>query len=115
MSSATTRIPVVRAEDVIVTKDALAVELYDGRSSSVPLAWYPCLAHGKPGERSNWRLVDQGLGIHWPALDEDISVENFLAGQASGESQRSLKKWLFQRASSDDEVDEEAHEHHTWR
>ena len=56
---------------------------------------------GTPNERSNWRLVGQRLGIHWPALDEDISVENRLAGRASGESQRSLKRWLSQRASSD--------------
>ena len=115
MSSSTTRITVVRAEDMIVTEDALAVELSDGHSISVPLAWYPRLVHGKPGERSNGRLVGQGVGINLPALDEDISVENLLAGQASGESQRSLKKWLSQRASSDDEVDEEAYKHHAWR
>ena len=81
MSSSTPRIPVVRAEDMIVTEDALSVELSDGCSISVPLAWYPRLVHVKPGERSNWRLVDQGVGIHWPALAEDISLENLLAGQ----------------------------------
>ena len=100
MSSSTPRIPVVRPEDMIVTEDALAVELSDGRSIFVPLAWYPRPVHGKPGERSNWRLVGQGVGLHWPALDEGISVENLLAGQASGENQRSLKKWLSKRASS---------------
>lgn len=100
MSSSTTRIPVVRADDVIVTEDTLTVDLSDGRSISVPLAWYPRLVHGTPEERSNWRLVGQGVGIHWPALDEDISVENLLTGRASGESQRSLKRWLSQRASS---------------
>jgi hypothetical protein len=94
MSSVTTRVSLVRAEDVIVTGDALTVELSDGRSISVPLAWYPRLLHGAPEERSNWRLVGQGIGIHWLALDEDISVENLLAGQASGESQQSLKRWL---------------------
>jgi hypothetical protein len=83
MSSSTTRIPVVHAEDVIVNEDALAVECPDGRSISVPLAWYPRLVHGKPGERSNWRLVGPGVGIHWPALDEDTSVENLLAGQGA--------------------------------
>ena len=100
MSSSTTRFPFVRAEDLTVTEDTLAAELFDGRSSFVPLAWYPRPVHGKLGERSNWRLVGQGVGLHWPALDEGISVENLLAGQASGESQRSLKKWLSQRASS---------------
>ncbi|MCA1727905.1 MAG: DUF2442 domain-containing protein [Actinobacteria bacterium] len=100
MSSSTTRIPVVRAEDVIVTEDALTVELSDGCSISVPLAWYPRLVHGTSEERSNWRLVGQGTGIHWLALDEDVSADNLLAGRASGESQRSLKRWLSRHSSS---------------
>lgn len=100
MSSSTTEIPVARAEDVRVTGDALAVELSDGRSISAPLAWYPRLLHGTPEERSLWRLIGGGIGIHWPELDEDVSVENLLAGRASGESQRSLKRWLEQRTSS---------------
>ena len=100
MSSSTTRISAVRAEAVTVTEDTLAVELSDGRFISVPLAWYPRLVHGTPEERSNWRFIGQGTGIHWPTLDEDISVENLLAGRASGESQRSLKRWLSQRTSS---------------
>ncbi len=99
MSSSTTESAVVRAETVSVTDDTLTVELSDGRSISAPLAWYPRLLHGTPKERSNWRLVGQGAGIHWPAPDEDISVQNLLAGQASGESQRSLKRWLAQRVS----------------
>lgn len=97
MSSSTTEIPVVRAETVTVTEDALSVELSDGRSISAPLAWYPRLLHGTPEERSNWRLIGQGTGVHWPALDEDISVQNLLTGKASGESQRSLKRWLAHR------------------
>ena len=97
MSSSTTETPVVRAETVAITGDAISVELSDGRSISAPLAWYPRLLHGTPEERSNWRLVGQGTGIHWPALDEDVSVQNLLSGQASGESQRSLKRWLAQR------------------
>jgi hypothetical protein len=99
MSSSTEALA-ARAQNVTCTEDTLTVELSDGRSVSVPLAWYPRLMHGTPDERSNWRLVGQGLGVHWPALDEDISVENLLAGRASGESQRSLKRWLSQRASS---------------
>ncbi len=101
MGSSTTETPVVRAETVIISGDAITVELSDGRSISVPLAWYPRLLHGTPGERSNWRLIGRGSGIHWPELDEDISMGNLLAGQASGESQESLKRWLSQRASSD--------------
>ncbi len=87
----------VRAQNLIVTEDTLTVELSDGRSLSVPLAWYPRLLHGTLEEREKWRLIGQGTGINWPALDEDISVENLLEGKGSGESQRSLKRWLTQR------------------
>jgi hypothetical protein len=83
-----------RAESVQVTDDSLAVDLDDGRTIIVPLAWYPRLHRGTPGERAHWRLIARGEGIHWPDLDEDISVENLLAGHRSGESQASFKKWL---------------------
>ncbi len=83
---------------VAVTEDSLVVDLADGRTVSVPLAWYPRLWHGEQVERDNWRLIGQGEGIHWPDLDEDISVENILYGKPSGESQRSLKGWLAGRA-----------------
>ncbi len=65
----------------------------------VPLAWYPRLLHGKAEERNNWRLIGEGEGIHWPDLDEDISVENVISGKPSGESQRSFKQWLEERAA----------------
>lgn len=100
MSSSTTETPVARAETVTITDDTITAELSDGRSISVPLAWYPRLVHGFSSERSNWRLIGGGAGIHWPELDEDISVGNLLAGQASGESQKSLKRWLSQRDST---------------
>ena len=100
MSSSTTSVSIVYAQGVSVTEDTLTIELSDGRSLSVPLAWYPRLVHGTAEERSNWRMIGQGSGIHWPALDEDISIENLLSGRASGESQRSFKQWLSQRASS---------------
>ena len=86
------------ATTVIVTEDTLAVDLADGRTISVPLAWYPRLSKGTPEERNAWRLLGQGRGIHWFALDEDISVENLLAGKSSTESQASLKAWLAVRA-----------------
>jgi len=89
---------------VSVTNDTLAVELSDGRSIAVPLAWYPRLLHGTVEERSRWRLIGQGLGIHWPDLDEDISVENLLVGRPSAESQQSLKKWLARRESGHDSL-----------
>ena len=83
-----------------VTADSLEVELTDGRSMAVPLAWYPRLASGTMAERNHWRLIGRGEGIHWPALDEDISVDNLLSGARSGESQRSFKAWLQLRATA---------------
>jgi hypothetical protein len=82
---------------VRTTKDLLVVTLDDGRSISVPLPWFPRLAHGTAQERREWRLIGGGRGIHWPALDEDISVEHLLAGFASRESKASLKRWLDSR------------------
>ncbi len=78
--------------------DTLTVELADGRTIAVPLAWFPRLAHAPAEERNSWRLIGGGRGIHWPAIDEDISVANLLAGQPSMESQSSFKKWLATRA-----------------
>ena len=88
-----------KAQNVGVTDDTLAVDLSDGRTISVPLAWLPRLLHGTPEERSNWRFIGGGVGIHWPDLDEDVSVENLLAGKPSGESQSSFKRWLEKRQS----------------
>jgi hypothetical protein len=82
---------------VDVTRTSLTARLVDGRTVSVPLLWFPRLAHGSPAERAHWRLIGRGEGIHWPDLDEDISVANLLAGKPSGESQRSLKRWLESR------------------
>ncbi|HTU93440.1 MAG TPA: DUF2442 domain-containing protein [Gemmataceae bacterium] len=83
---------------VEVSEDTLSVELADGRTIAAPLAWYPRLMHASAEERSCWRLIGGGRGIHWPAIDEDISVANLLAGQPSAESQSSFKKWLASRA-----------------
>jgi hypothetical protein len=85
------------AQHVSVTDDSLVVDLADGRTLLVPLAWYPRLLHGTPEERSHWRLIGRGEGIHWPDLDEDVSIEGLLAGIPSGESQRSFKRWLESR------------------
>src|ERR1041384_5065334 len=84
---------------VLVTDDTLAVDVNDGRTISVPLAWYPRLLHGTPEERNRWRLIGSGEGIHWPDLDEDLSVEGLIFGRPSGESQRSLQRWLEKRAT----------------
>jgi hypothetical protein len=83
--------------EVRVSQAALEVRLDDGRVLSVPLAWYPRLAHGSTRERRQWRIIGGGIGIHWPALDEDISVAGLLAGLPSGESASSLKRWLAAR------------------
>ena len=82
------------ARDATVTGDTLTVELSDGRTIAVPLAWYPRLIHATKKERGNWRLIGKGQGIHWPDLDEDVSVEGLLAGRPSGESQESFRRWL---------------------
>jgi hypothetical protein len=99
MNSLVIETRIATAQRVTATEDALTVDLSDGRTLSVPLAWYPRLLHGTPEERNNWRLIGNGEGIHWPDLDEDISVENLVLGKPSGESQRSLKQWLEQRAA----------------
>ena len=85
------------AQCVSVNDDALVVDLADGRTITVPLAWFPRLARGTATERTNWRLIAGGEGIHWPDLDEDISVESLLAGRRSGETQASLRQWLQRR------------------
>ena len=87
------------AQDVKVTDDTLSVDLGDGRTISVPLAWFPRI-NGTPKEQNNWRLIGRGEGIHWEDLDEDISIEGLLAGHASGERQASFKKCLDKRNSS---------------
>ena len=89
-----------RAADVNVTQDELTVQLEDGRTLLVPLVWYPRLFHGNHRERAQWRLIGRGIGIHWPSLDEDISVEGLLAGRRSNESQESLRRWLEKRGSA---------------
>lgn len=82
------------AEEVTIAEDTLKVECSDGRTISVPLAWYPRLVHATQEERDNWELIGEGQGIRWPDLDEDLSVEGLIAGHPSGESQRSFKRWL---------------------
>ncbi len=69
-----------RAQKVDVTEDDLTVTLADGRRVSVPLAWFPRLLHASPAQRSNWQLLGDGEGIHWPDVDEDLSVAGILRG-----------------------------------
>ena len=100
MSSSTVEPRLTLATQVEVSEDALSVELDDGRMIAAPLGWYPRLATASEPERNNWRFIGGGTGIYWPDLDEDVSIANLLAGNPSGESQTSLKKWLSSRARS---------------
>ena len=100
MTTLAIELRMVSAQNVRVTDEALIVDLSDGRTVSVPLAWFPRLLHGTTEERNKWRLIGDGEGVHWPELDEDISVENLILGKPSGESQKSFKKWLEARTKS---------------
>ena len=89
---------VPKIKGLTVTDDTLSADLSDGRTISVPLAWYPRLMNGSVEERNNWRFIARGEGIHWVDLDEDISITNLILGQPSGESQKSFQRWLKSRA-----------------
>ena len=93
MPNSTTEPTAPTATKVTATNDALTVALTDGRVVSVPLVWYPRLIHATPKERANTELYADGT-IHWPDLDEDISVDALLAGRRSFESEASFARWL---------------------
>ena len=97
MSSSMIDIELANAVRVQVDDESITVELDDGRRISLPVSWYPRLLHGGQKERANYRLIGNGSGIHWPDLEEDISVQGLLAGHHSQESQSSLNKWLKKR------------------
>jgi hypothetical protein len=85
------------AQSVMVSDDALIVDLVDGRTIIVPLVWYPRLWHGTPEECNHFEIFGEGAYIHWPDLDEDLTVTGLLIGRRSGESPQSLKKWMEAR------------------
>ena len=97
MNSLAIEVQEAKARDVLVSEDELAIDLVDGRTIVTPLMWYPRLWYGTSAERSNFEIVGDGAIVHWPNLDEDLSVSGILAGRRSGESQRSLKRWLRER------------------
>ena len=72
-----------RVQDVRVTADELSVVLTDGRTVTVPLAWFPRLLHATSAQRQNWELLGDGEGIHWPDIDEDLIVAGLLRGQSA--------------------------------
>ena len=100
MNSVALEIQAARAQSVSVSDESLTVDLMDGRTIIVPLVWYPRLWHGTPEERSVVEISEDGTLIHWPHLDEDLSVAGSVAGRRSGESPQSLKRWLEARARS---------------
>jgi len=87
MAGSATNVPF--AQDVRVTDDELEVWLTDGRRIAVPLVWYPRLLGATATQRQNWELLGDGEGIHWPDIDEDLSVEGLLRGSPSPEAKRS--------------------------
>ena len=91
------KIEETKVQHVDVFDESLSVDLTNGRTVSVPVAWYPSLLHATDKERNNWRLIGAGEGIDWPDLDEDISLENLRYGKASGESQRARKRWVAEQ------------------
>ncbi|HVT43251.1 MAG TPA: DUF2442 domain-containing protein [Thermoanaerobaculia bacterium] len=80
MSSIVTAEPAGRAQDVEVTEDELIVTLIDARRIAVPLVWFPRLLNARPDQRQRWELMGDGEGIHWPEVDEDLSVAGLLRG-----------------------------------
>jgi len=69
-----------RVLDVRVTEDTISVDLYDGRTITAPLAWFPRLLHATPEQRGNWLVAGAGYGIHWPDIDEDLTTQGLLRG-----------------------------------
>lgn len=88
------------AVNVAIRGEKLIVDLDDGRSILIPLAWYPRLLHASPKERKHWQLLGDGYAIEWPDLDEHIGIEGVLAGQRSGESRKSFGRWRAARQRS---------------
>jgi len=101
MSISVTELQEARAQSVEVSEDTLTIALVDGRVIMVPLTWYPRLWYGTSQERARFEIIGDGMLIHWPDLDEDLSVSGILAGRRSGESPKSLKEWLAGRTAEE--------------
>lgn len=95
--SAVVSLALPRCIGVTITDDTLSADLEDGRTISVPVSWYPRLAYGRVEEREQFQISGAGYGIHWPELDEDVSVEGLLLGKRSTESPASFERWLQRR------------------
>ena len=99
MSSSTPKLIETTAESVKFSSTSVTFALSDGRAVTAPLEWFPRLQTASPKERRNWELIGAGYGVHWPSLDEDVSVEAMLEGRRSMESERSFQAWLQRRSS----------------
>ena len=88
------------AIDVSASDAELTVRLEDGRTISVPIHWYPRLAHGTLAERNHYEIDSFGEAIHWPDVDEDLSVKSIVAGWQSRETERSIRRWLEERRAA---------------
>lgn len=97
MSSSAAEQKEPRARNVLVSEESLTVDLTDGRTIIVPLVWFPRLWHGTAEERNDFEIFGDGAYIHWPDLDEDLTVAGLLAGLPSSEAPQSVKKWLEAR------------------
>jgi hypothetical protein len=97
MSSSVVEAQEARAQSARLTAEALSVDLVDGRTIIVPLVWFPRLWHGTAQERKHFEIFGDGAYIHWPDLDEDLTVAGLLDGRQSRESPQSLQKWLNAR------------------
>ena len=86
-------------DQIHIDDDTLTVRLVDGRTITAPLSWYPRHMRATAAERTDWRLMGDGEGVHWPALDEDLSLESLIAGRPSAESAASLARWIAGRGS----------------
>ncbi|HEY3289325.1 MAG TPA: DUF2442 domain-containing protein [Anaerolineae bacterium] len=95
--SVTVKLALPRLVSVLLNDDTLAADLEDGRTISVPISWYPRLAHATPAEQAHFETSGGGHGIYWPDLDEDISIEGMLLGRKSTESAASFERWLKKR------------------
>ena len=98
MSFSTSDVSHCRAVDIVINDVNFVVKLSDGSAVEIPYDWFPRLLHSTPEDREDWMLMDNGRGIHWETIDEDISVPGLVAGRRSDESEISLAKWLADRS-----------------
>lgn len=84
--------PGEQVKHVRCTRDTLSVDLLDGRTIAVPLAWYPRLLNATPRQRANWKVCGGGYGIHWPDIDEDLSTEGLLRGAPAPRATAAAKR-----------------------